>query len=185
MLLGGNVRWKRKTDFSSVNLFSNNTGHARWNFGFDIHCFIMRQNIFLTDSVLEALELLTVSSALLPQHKYQELWLQQAHCTLLSWFELNMSLISASHSATAAGRRQLCLSCFAFCIQLLTPDTSALGPGCRRGARGVFQLKLFAITGSSQKDTWGRWTFSHFWRTFGSCFTVTFWYFIIFFFFGI
>lgn len=81
------------------------------------------------DPALEALELLAVSSALLPQHKYQELWLQQAHCTLLSWFEFNMSLISASHSGTAAARRQLCLSCFASCILPLTPDTSSLTLG--------------------------------------------------------
>lgn len=102
MLQGGNARWK--TDFPRIKLFSNNISHVKWNFGPNSHCFIMRQRIFLTDPVLEALELLAVSSALLPQHKYQELWLQQAHCTLLSWFEFNMSLISASHGAPAAVR---------------------------------------------------------------------------------
>lgn len=173
MLLGGNVRWKRKTDFSKDKIIQQQQWTCEMGFWTQHPLFITRQSIFLMDPALKALELLTVSSALLPQHKYQELWLQQAHCTLLSWFEFNMSLISASQSATAIARRQLCLSCCAFCIQPLTPDTSSLGPGCRRGARGVFQLNLFAIAGSRQENTRGMWTFLHFWRIFGRCFTVT------------
>lgn len=105
----------------------------------------MRQSTFLTDPLLEALELLTVSSALLPQHKYQELWPQQAYCTLLSWFEFNTSLISASHSATAAVGRQLCLSSFAFCIQPLTPDTSSLALGAGGSTRS-FPIKPLCNT---------------------------------------
>lgn len=52
MLLGGNVRWKRKTGFPRTKLFSNNTGHVKWHFGLNVHCFKMRQRIFLTDPAL-------------------------------------------------------------------------------------------------------------------------------------
>ena len=52
MLLGGNVRWKRATDFPRIKLFSSNTGHVKWHFGLQRPLLQTRQNVFLGDLVL-------------------------------------------------------------------------------------------------------------------------------------